>query len=115
MDSKPSIDITKHAVTYLSLDAQHLHSTKENLFDSIQHYKRRYIVDTHIDWFSMSGIPENQRIAFILGTTLDKEISRLHHLIETSDGKLSAVTQSVPPRVEKSGFKMYHLRRGDSG
>ncbi len=70
-------------------------STQRNLFDAIQSFERRVVVDNHIDWFGLSGLPENSNTAFILGTTTDRESSPLNLLLEDLSGK---------PKVRKNVF-----------
>jgi len=76
----------KHAITFLSFFGKEKLSTQGNLFEVIQKFGRRFVVDNHIDWFGLSGMPENSNTAFILGTTADKESSPLRLLLEDKSG-----------------------------
>ena len=88
-------DFMKHAITWLTFAGKEKLSTQENLFDAIQSFERRVVVDNHIDWFGLSGKPENSKTAFILGTTADRESSPLRLLLEDLSGK---------PKVRKNVF-----------
>jgi hypothetical protein len=72
----------KHAITFLSFYGKEMLSTQENLFEAILKFKRRFVVDNHIDWFGLSGVPEHSNTAFVLGTIADKESSPLRLLLE---------------------------------
>lgn len=80
-------DYKKHAITFLTFYGKEKLSTQENLFEVIQKFERRFVVDNHIDWFGLSGAPENSKTAFILGTTADRESSPLRLLLENKSGK----------------------------
>jgi hypothetical protein len=69
---KLQADYKKHAITFLTFYGKEKLSTRGNLFEVIQKFERRFVVDNHIDWFGLSGLPENSNVAFILGTTTDK-------------------------------------------
>lgn len=88
-------DFKKHAITFLTFVGKEMLSTQRNLFDAIQSFERRVVVDNHIDWFGLSGLPENSNTAFILGTTTDRESSPLNLLLEDLSGK---------PKVRKNVF-----------
>jgi len=85
----------KHAITFLSFYGKEKLSTQENLFEVIQKFEQRFVVDNHINWFELSGIPENSKTAFIVGTTADKESSPLRLLLEDASGK---------PKIRKNVF-----------
>jgi len=87
-------DGAKHAITFLTPNGKEKGSTQGNLFEVIQNYERRFVVDNHIDWFGLSGLPENSNVAFILGTTTDRETCFLKSLFEDKTGKLK-VRQNV--------------------
>ena len=73
-------DAQMNAVTFLTIGGVELCSTQGNLFDLIQTFERRFVVDTHVDWFSLSGDARSSKFAFVIGTTADREASpkRLH-------------------------------------
>jgi|GEM_PF-2121590 len=79
-------DFRKHAITFMSFLAEEKLSTQDNLFEVIQGFPRRFVVDSHIDWLEFSAAPESADAAFILGTTISKEASPLHLLLETKTG-----------------------------
>ena len=79
-------DYKKHAITFLSFWGKEKLSTQENLFEVIQRFARRFVVDNHVDWFELSAAPNNANAAFILGTTADKEASPLRLLLEGKAG-----------------------------
>ncbi len=79
-------DYRKHAITFLSFWGKEELSTQENLFEVIQRFARRFVVDNNVDWLELSAAPENADTAFVLGTTADKEAWRLRALLETPDG-----------------------------
>jgi hypothetical protein len=80
-------DGAKHAITFLTPNGKEKGSTQGNLFEVIQKYERRFVVDNHIDWFGLSALPENSNVAFILGTTTDRESCSLKSLFEDKTGK----------------------------
>lgn len=114
--SKLPADYKKHAITFLSFDGKEKLSTQENLFEVVQGFGRRVVVDNHIDWHALSSKPKNSKIAFILGTTVDKESSPLRLLLEDVDGN-SKIRPNVfmfgmkSPSVEDEffGFSIPHL------
>jgi hypothetical protein len=77
----------KHAITFLSFYGKEKLSTQANLFEIIQAFERRFVVDNHIDWFGLSAVSPNSNTAFILGTTADRESSPLKLLLEDKSGK----------------------------
>ena len=77
----------KHAITFLTPYGKEKGSTQGNLLEAIQKYDRRFVVDNHIDWFGLSRLPENSNVAFILGTTTDREICSLKSLVEDKTRK----------------------------
>jgi hypothetical protein len=79
-------DYKKHGITFLSFLGEERLSTQDNLFEIIQIFGRRLVVDTHIDWFDLSAVPTNANTAFILGTTADKETSPLRFIFENQSG-----------------------------
>lgn len=97
---QPPTDFWKHAITFLTFSGKEKLSTQGNLFEAIQAFERRVVVDNHVDWFGLSGKPENSNTAFILGTTADRESSPLHLLVEDSSGK-----QKVRDNVFMFGMK----------
>lgn len=76
-------DYREHALTFLTFYGKEKLSTQHNLFDAIHRYQQRYVVDNNIDWFALSAKSPN--VAFILGTTVDKEASPHRLLLEKSD------------------------------
>ena len=64
-------DYKRHAITFLSFYGKEKLSTQENLFEAIQKFPRRFVVDNNIDWPDLSTATENVDTAFILGTTAD--------------------------------------------
>ena len=91
-DSSPSnirlpANYNKHAITFLSFYGKEKLSTQENLFEVIQTFERRFVVDNHVNWFDLSGMCHNSNTAFILGTTADRESSPLKLLLEDKNGK----------------------------
>lgn len=89
-------DYKKHAITFLSPWGKEKLSTQDNLFEAIQRFERRFVVDTHIDWLELSACPENANTAFILGMTMDHETWRLQALVENPDGS---------PKVRQNVFQ----------
>lgn len=84
--SRLPTDHKKHAITFLSFWGKEKLSTQENLFEVIQRFARRFVVDNHVDWFGLSAAPDDANTAFILGTTADKEASPLRLLLEGKAG-----------------------------
>lgn len=72
----------KHAITFLTFYAKEKLSTQENLFEKIQEFPKRFVVDNNIAWPKFSAASENANVAFILGTTVDKEASPLWGMLE---------------------------------
>lgn len=75
-------DYKKHAITFLTFYGKEKLSTQENLLEVINQFPRRFIVDSNIDWTDLSVKTENEDIAFILGTTVDRETSPLRLMLE---------------------------------
>ena len=91
-NAKLLTDYRKHAITFLSFWGKEKLSTQENLFDVIQRFTRRFVVDNNVGWFELSATSQNADVAFILGTTADKEAWRLRALLENPDGSPKART-----------------------
>jgi hypothetical protein len=60
---------------------------KENLYDIIKGMEVRYVVDTHVQWETLSVHPQHQNKAFILGTTITKERDRPLSFFENHKGE----------------------------
>ncbi|HTD68686.1 MAG TPA: hypothetical protein VK846_19360 [Candidatus Limnocylindria bacterium] len=87
----------EHAVTWLFVDGTELMSTQGNLHAKILSMKDRFLVDTNAEWFDTSH--QHPETAFLLGTTVDKEISRLESIFANSRGT------KVRPNVFLFGVK----------
>ena len=77
-------------MTFLSFWGKEKLSTHGNLLDAMQSFDRRCVVDTHIDWIKLTGLPQNANTAFIIGTTVDHEIPNLKALLLKRDGSPKA-------------------------
>ena len=84
----------RHAVTFLSFVGENILSTQDNLFEVLQRFDRRFVVDSHINWFQLSVAQENLKTAFVIGTTASKEASPLRFVLETP-GLVPKVRQNV--------------------
>src|SRR5712692_1480883 len=98
--SRLPADYKKHAITFLSFWGKEKLSTQENLFEVIQRFSRRFVVDNNVDWFELSAATENADTAFVLGTTADKESWQLGALLENQDG-----SPKIRPNVFMFGWK----------
>jgi hypothetical protein len=64
-----------------------LHHRGIKLWDEIQSFNERFVVDNHQPWERYARLRANERIAFILGTTVLNERSQLLSVFEDSKGQ----------------------------
>jgi hypothetical protein len=59
----------------------------QNLLKRLQSMDDAYVVDSNIDWLSISGRATASRTGFVLGTTFDKEVYRLQAIFQRPTGE----------------------------